>query len=243
MNVWALTDIGKKRNENQDSFAIGQTPGGITWAVVCDGMGGAAGGAIASKIAAESAKQLIDKQLTDDCSHEKAAVILRAAAILGNSRILRSAFENPAQSGMGTTYVAAVVIDNKAVTVHSGDSRCYIITAAGEIFQITKDHSYVQSLVDKGEITPEEAENHIYKNIITRALGAASDIETDLNIYDVNPGDILLLCSDGLSNMVSSDDLIYLIRNGDIESAPRRLIDAANNNGGNDNITAAVIRV
>ena len=243
MIVSAKTDIGRCRNENQDAYVTGQTPGGITWAVVCDGMGGAAGGATASKIAVDSAEQLIRERLSDDSTPDNAAVILRAAAILGNNRILRQASVDPSLSGMGTTYVAAVAFPYEAVIVHCGDSRCYHINTDGEIRQITKDHSYVQGLVDKGEITPDEAENHIYKNIITRALGAAVDIQTDLKKCDLHPGDKLLLCSDGLSNMVNSSEIFDIINNCENENILSVLIDTANENGGKDNITAAIISV
>ena len=243
MIVSAQTDIGRSRNENQDAYVTGQTPGGITWAVVCDGMGGAAGGSTASKIAVDAAAQLIRERLSDDSTPENAAVILRAAAILGNNRILKQASVEPTLSGMGTTYVAAVAFPGEAVIVHCGDSRCYHISSDGEIRQITKDHSYVQGLVDKGEITPDEAENHIYKNIITRALGAAVDIQTDLKKCGLRPGDMLLLCSDGLSNMVTLPEMIDIIKNNESEDIPPILIDAANKNGGKDNITVAIISV
>lgn len=242
MTVCGKTDIGRRRAENQDAFNFGRFAGGkAAWAVVCDGMGGAAGGAIASRTAVDAAGELFSQKLTDETTPDEAAVALKAAAVLANMRILNKAAADPGLTGMGTTYVAAAVYADTAVISHVGDSRCYFISKSGEITQVTKDHSYVQDLVDAGEITPEEARTHMYKNIITRAVGSEANVEADIDAIPIGPGDCLLLCSDGLSNMLSDREIADVAAKGPDAHPEEELVNRANANGGTDNITVVII--
>ncbi len=241
MKISAGTDIGMTRSSNQDSYAIGELPGGA-WAVVCDGMGGHAGGSIASEIAVEKISDCIKSNFRKGMSSASVRNVLESAIVCANGDIFDRAHKEPELKGMGTTAVVVVCIDGNAVIAHVGDSRCYHIT--GEtITQVTKDHSLVQEMLDAGVITPEEAVNHPRKNIITRALGGSyDDVEVDFEDIFLSSGDLLLLCSDGLTNHVPDDALLENLSGEDFHNFADRLIKLANVNGGSDNITAVIMK-
>ena len=252
MRSFGVTDVGKLRKVNQDSFIINQADDDCLLAVVCDGMGGEAGGLEASSAASETFASYVKTEL--EKSDQKGAIdrrraekLLRGAVDAANKAVYETASENKALTGMGTTLVAALVAGGNVYAVNVGDSRLYLISG-NEVTQVTHDHSYVQFLVDIGKLSADEARISSNRNIITRAVGTSSDIECDFFTLDVRDQKetCLLLCTDGLSNMLSPDDISDAV-SGDfadeaaVESACRSLVDKANENGGPDNITALLI--
>ncbi len=243
MIVSAKTDVGMKRSTNQDSFSYGQLENGtVTWAVVCDGMGGMAAGNVASASAVEVIAGALEQNLSPKSSASFVRNLLKTSIESANARVYDMASENEEMRGMGTTVVAVVIIKGIAYFAHAGDSRAYHCSG-DQIFQITTDHSIVQTLVEKGQLTEDEAKNHPNKNIITRALGVASYIDIDFDEREVSKGDTVLLCTDGLTNCID-DDLIKLASSDkDFASLAERLTELANQNGGNDNITVVAVKV
>ncbi len=239
MNSFGLSDKGRYRSENQDSFGQCRIGDGVL-CVVCDGMGGAAAGKQASSMAVErfsafarSAAAASDGVPDGDT--------LRQAADAANRKIYHFACSSEEYTGMGTTLVAGYFQDAAAIFINVGDSRAYRIARDG-IVQITKDHSLVQQMVDEGKITPAQARRHPRRNIITRAVGSEAFVTSDIFEVPVREGDMFLLCSDGLSNAVEDAELHRLILAAEDEgSACRALIDAALENGARDNVTAMVI--
>ena len=241
MNVFGLTDMGKVRQTNQDSFKIVQMDD-LYLLVVCDGMGGANGGKTASSNAVDafvcSAAIKIDAAGGDKDKYEKA---LRDAVADANKKVYEMSGESADLAGMGTTLCAALTDSERIWAVSVGDSRIYKFVR-GRINQISHDHSYVQALLDSGSITVAESKNHPNKNIITRAVGTQEEVECDsfLMKFDM---DGLLLCSDGLTNFVSDSELNKIFKqNNSAEDTAKAYIDAANAAGGGDNITAIVIK-
>ena len=218
MKLAGKTDVGLVRQDNQDDYRAGQLPGDAAWALVCDGMGGARGGREASQL------------------------FLKRTLVSANRFVFQKSIREESLAGMGTTAVCALVRSGKAYLCHAGDSRAYLFRD-GSLAQLTHDHSYVQELVDCGTITVEEAEHHPQKNIITRALGVDYRLDPEFTSLAVQPGDILLLCSDGLTNAVPRPQLEQLLRTGSFYDLPDLLIRAANENGGKDNITALLLGV
>lgn len=241
MKIAGLTDIGSCRQENQDSFCARQLTDGSGWGVVCDGMGGANGGRVASAIATASMLQYFDRQLRCLRHGEEKQFILHGFD-LTNRAVYDKATSDPDMLGMGTTGVCAYVFGNMAHVVHAGDSRAYL-WHAGTIRQITRDHSMVQQLVDSGQITREQAALHPQKNLITRALGVSASIVPEYNRCEVAAGDILLLCTDGLTNMVSDEEIAQILQENAFFDTPRLLIDRALRGGGQDNITVLLLGV
>lgn len=241
MRAWSLTDQGAVRKQNQDACASRdfflEDGTEVLAAVVCDGMGGAKAGNIASAMAVESfmeeiAKGYYDFSVTD--------VQLFCAVKEGNRRIFEKAAE-PDFEGMGTTLVAAVTDGEKLTVANVGDSRCYLVRA-GSIRQLTKDHSVVEDMIDRGELDRADAWKHPRRNFITRALGAEETVECDIFHQDLEPGDVVLLCTDGLSGVVSAQELLFEIAYGeDIGTAVQRMVDIALERGAPDNVTALVI--
>lgn len=239
MKISAGTDVGKVRDNNQDYYLLGNLPDGV-WAVVCDGMGGHAGGNVASKIASEKIKYMITSNYRNDMSVSSVRNMLETAIASANIDVFDMAEQTPNLKGMGTTVVAAVIRPSGSVVAHVGDSRCYHISD-GEIRQITKDHSMVQELLDTGAITKEEALVHPRRNIITRALGLFEYEKIDFTEPILKAGDKLLICSDGLTNHVSDDEILNLVTTRPMNSIAEELIDLANKNGGSDNITVVLL--
>ena len=243
MIIYGKTDVGKRRDNNQDSFTIRHI-GVLTVGIVCDGMGGANGGNVASALAANTFADLLAASLGTvghERSDEELDTLLESALAAANAAVYERAAADKTLSGMGTTLCAVLTDGSRIHAVNVGDSRLYCFTAGG-IVQISHDHSFVQALVDSGSITPEEARCHPNKNIITRAVGTAETVEGDF--FDMAfPGQALLLCSDGLTNYVEDDRLYELFAaEPNVESLVDTYIDEANANGGGDNITALVIR-
>lgn len=249
MKIFGMTNIGMKRKVNQDSFIIKEYENGIL-AVVCDGMGGASGGEEASSTAAAAFSGYTDISFAGepDCTEETVSTeetvrdVLLSAARAANNAVYTAANEDPSLNGMGTTLVSAYISDGKVYAVNVGDSRMYIIKD-DTVTQITHDHSYVQYLVDIGKMTADEARSSNSKNIITRAVGTESEVETDFFAVDTDmSGGHVLLCTDGLTNHINEDDIIQCISEADgPESACASLIDKANLGGGSDNITVVII--
>lgn len=240
MKISAKTDTGKVRSNNQDYFLAGELSNGVTWAVVCDGMGGAMGGNVAS----ENAVKIISEKLTsgyhEGMNDNSVKMLMMSAVEAANASVHSKSVSDENLYGMGTTAVVAVINHDTAYLAHVGDSRIYIISQ-NSIVQMTTDHSVVQMMIDNGEITPEEAKNHPKKNVITRALGVDNSVRVDYSQEVFNEGDILLLCSDGLTNYVSDEDIHRICLENDRFSLADKLVEAANENGGGDNVTVVTV--
>ena len=235
MKLWGITHRGAVRQQNQDAYAVRELEDGRGLAVVCDGMG------VASRLAADVFVEEVRRGIRQDLSGGEQAELLRGAAELANRAVFEQAQLNQQFSGMGTTLVAALAGNGKAVLLNEGDSRAYHITRDG-ITRITRDHSLVEDMVQRGELTREQARNHPHKNLITRALGAEPVLLADCFEQNVAPGDYLLLCSDGLTREVTEPEIYYEIFQAEHpETACRRLVDLAKNRGGRDNITLLLI--
>lgn len=240
MKIVAKTDKGIVRDSNQDAYAVGEFSDEVVWSVVCDGMGGAAGGNIASALAVKVISDKINASYRENMKDASIKNMLDSALTAANFEVFDFAEVKPELQGMGTTVVCAIVRDNQAYIAHAGDSRAYVVSH-DSIRQITTDHSMVQDLLSRGKITSEEAENHPNKNIITRAVGVDKSIEIDFEQVDLNDDDVLLLCTDGLSNYVSNSEILDIMSDGKHYAFADRLVNKANNNGGGDNITVVII--
>ncbi|MEX1177358.1 MAG: Stp1/IreP family PP2C-type Ser/Thr phosphatase [Nitriliruptor sp.] len=229
-----LTDVGRVRKANEDAYHVGEQ-----LVAVADGMGGHLAGEVASATALEPVKSLDAVHFDDGPS---ALAALREAVIEANATVSRMADDDPAFRGMGTTLTVALIEGRRLHLAHVGDSRAYLLR--GERFsQLTDDHTLVQHLVDEGQITREEAASHPQRSIITRAIGVSPDIEVDALSVELDPGDQVLLCSDGLTGVLSDDEIAHeLTSRQDPDETLRRLIDAANAGGGPDNITVVLLR-
>lgn len=225
------SDTGLARRANEDNFFV-RAP----LFVVADGMGGAQAGEVASRVAAEA----FAAGLPDDGSPEER---LARRVLEANARIHRLSREDRERAGMGTTLTAAYVTEEEIALAHVGDSRAYLFRD-GELTRLTRDHSLVDELVRRGKLTEEEAAEHPQRSIITRALGPEPDVEVDTRTYRAQDGDVLLLCSDGLTSMISEQRIAELLAAaGDLGEAGRTLVDAANDAGGRDNITVVLVRL
>lgn len=241
MRVHGITDIGKARSINQDSYAVEMLEDAETGILlVCDGMGGVKGGEIASSIAVKTIMDSLKTKIKPKMSKQNIKNALDEAIKKANSSIVSRALEEQALLGMGTTCVCAVVCENAVTIANVGDSRAYVVENE-KLRQISEDHSLVNNLVKAGEITPEEAAMHPKKNIITRALGVDEDVEIDYFNVDIKEDMYLILCSDGLTNEVSDIEICYEVVNSITEKeACEALRDIANKRGGHDNITIVV---
>ena len=242
MNIWGITDVGVVRKQNQDNYHIELLAEDMALGIVCDGMGGAKAGNVASQLAVETFLDTANAQPPEQWRNEPEA-LLHFAAEQANGAVHFRASVDADCRGMGTTMVVALAIGNQAYILHIGDSRCYLVRPEG-ISRVTRDHSVVEDLVARGQITPEQARQHPQKNLITRALGAESQLRADLFRQSVEPGDALLLCSDGLSNVVSDQELLYeVLHGGPAEDCCRRLLDTALSRGAPDNVTAVLLQM
>lgn len=235
---FSVTDIGKKRKLNQDFVYASDEPVGNlpNVYIVADGMGGHNAGDFASKCTVET----ITREIRG-CFEKNAIRILSKAIMVANERIRQKAREDERLYGMGTTVVAATCIGKYLQVANVGDSRLYIINEE-EVRQVTRDHSLVEEMVRMGGIDRKAARNHPDKNIITRAIGARDTIEIDFFNEELQDGDIVLMCSDGLSNMLEDEEIGKILRKkGSLEERAEKLIEAANNNGGKDNIAVIII--
>lgn len=238
LRSYAITDIGQKRQLNQDFIYLSETPIGNlpNVFIVADGMGGHNAGDYASRYAVEVMVEEIG------ASFEKNPVrILGKAIEKANTRIREKAHEVAAYSGMGTTVVAATCMGRYLEVANVGDSRLYVI-GHNTIRQITTDHSLVEEMVRKGGIDRKSARNHPDKNIITRAVGAEDDIDVDHFSVEMQENDLVLLCSDGLTNMIEDEEICRILTNqGSLKDKAEKLVEAANQNGGKDNISVIII--
>ncbi len=244
------TDVGRKRQGNEDSYCIAPELGLF---VVADGMGGHAAGEVASRLAVDTIREWMSKYLSGAatstvgepvpiCSRE--ANFLVSSIRLANRAILDTAQGRPEYAGMGTTVVSALAMDDCVALAYVGDSRIYRIRD-DRITQLSRDHSLVQQQVDRGILTLEEAQASQYRHFITRALGLKDSLEVDLEEHPALPGDVLLLCSDGLSDLLEDEEILATVRDHSegLEEACQALVERANYKGGDDNITALLIQV
>ncbi len=242
-----LTDVGRKRTHNEDSYLIDEE---LQLFVVADGMGGHAGGGTASRLAVETIDRELRRIREAKESPFVAATALQESPLPESVRsaveraclsIFHAAQEDPRLAGMGTTVISLLVKDEYAFFAHVGDSRAYLIR--GDLIQqISEDHSLVNEQIKAGMITPEEAKHSRYKNIITRSVGFEEEVQVDVMGLVCEPGDVFILCSDGLANMLENDrELLDVVRRNPITEVPKRLVDLANERGGDDNITVIVV--
>lgn len=243
MQYWGLTDPGCVRTQNQDAFQIEMLDKHTLLCVVCDGMGGAKSGNVASSLAVDVFTQEVCGTWTSDMDQEQQDQMLHSAVKLTNFAVHDQAQQFEDFTGMGTTLVAVLLRGKQLTVVNVGDSRAYNISIKG-VTQLTEDHSVVQMMVKKGELTPERARFYPGKNLITRAMGTEAVVEPDMFHYKVEKGDCLLLCTDGLSNIIDEQEMLFEVIHGDDrEQCCQRLMDIAKNRGAPDNVTCVIISV
>lgn len=237
MKTFSISDIGKNREMNQDYVytsenAVGNLPNLF---IVADGMGGHKAGEFASRFTVET---IVESVRTNE--QKEPVRIIEEAIQTANRELIQKARQDETMAGMGTTVVVVTVIGDKAFVANVGDSRMYVI--GKEISQITRDHSLVEEMVRMGELAKDAAKDHPDKNIITRAVGAAQDVDVDFFEVELYPQDYILMCSDGLTNMVEDEDIRRIVQSQrDVAERVEKLVETANNHGGQDNITVVVI--
>ena len=238
--VFAKSDIGKARELNQDYYYISEDTDEPKLYILADGMGGYKGGEIASKLATDSVRKYIQTNFSSIAKEkEEILKLINSAVEYANMVVYEKSKEIPELEGMGTTIEICLIYNNKAYIGHIGDSSIYRIRK-DVIRKLTKDHSYVQKLVEDKKITREEAKIHPKKNMLTKALGCTAYVEPDLRARNFEKGDVFIICSDGLTNMVDEKRIYELVKN-DITTATDNLIKEANDAGGYDNITVIII--
>ena len=243
MNVWTITDVGAVRQQNQDFCRTEVLSDDRMLLVVCDGMGGARAGNVASELAAQAFGDAVLERLAEPERAGDIKCLLEESVEIANHVVWHRSGTDPDCLGMGTTLVAALVSDGICHVVNVGDSRAYAVTAEG-IRRVTRDHSLVEDLVQRGEITPEQARTHPQKNLITRARGAAQETKADLYEEPCVEGGYLLLCTDGLSNVVTDQEILYeVVHGGAQEECCKRLLDTALQRGAPDNVTAILLQM
>ena len=241
MEYWGLSDIGRVRAQNQDAFRIEELDRHTILAVVCDGMGGAKSGNIASRLAIDVFVGEVKNSWKASMTQEQTEQVLENAVKLANFTVYDQARQYEEFAGMGTTLVAALLSGKTATIVNVGDSRCYHITHS-DIRRITVDHSVVQMMVDRGELTAEEARSYPGRNYITRAVGTEPTVQSDLFAIRVERGDALLLSSDGLHNEVDDQEILFEVVHGvNNDNCCQRLLDIANMRGSPDNVTSVLV--
>jgi protein phosphatase len=247
VKAFGMTHVGRQRQHNEDSFLV---EGAAKLFLVADGMGGHAAGEIASRIAVDSINEFIVHTKEDDGTwphaydehFKRSTNRLMAAVRMANTRVLEAMRKDARLRGMGTTVVACLADDDVMSFAHVGDSRAYLIRDK-QLSRITNDHSWVFEQVQAGMLTEAEAEKHPLRNVITRALGGALQVTPDASEIETRPGDVYLLCSDGLTGMVPEDEILRVVtENDDLEAACQQLIDTANERGGLDNVTAILVK-
>ena len=239
MRIFAKTDKGKVRSINQDAYAANILSDGSALSVVCDGMGGANAGDIASKTAVDIISQYILNSYSKAMNSDDVIKLISNAITSANIEIYDLSCKDEQLNGMGTTTVVALVRETETIICNVGDSRAYIVNDV--IKQITRDHSIVQSLIESGKLSPEQARVHPEKNVITRALGVEENILIDSYTVNTDSNDIFLICTDGMSNYIPEEKIFKIVKNNDADKITDLLIDEANRCGGKDNITVAVI--
>lgn len=241
MEHWGLSETGKVRSQNQDAFRIEELDRSTVLAAVCDGMGGAKSGNIASKLAIDVFTEEVLCSYKPSMTQEQIEQLLQNAVKLANFTVYDQARQFEDFAGMGTTLVAALITGKTATIVNVGDSRCYHITRS-DIRRITVDHSLVQLMVDRGELTAEEARDYPGRNYITRAVGTEPTVESDLFAIRLDRGEALLLSSDGLHNEVDDQEILFEVVHGvNNDNCCRRLLDIADMRGSPDNVTCVLV--
>ena len=244
MFICGESDVGKRRVNNQDCYSVTPLPGGTFLCTVCDGMGGANGGNIASEIACRVYTDFVKESFSLESEND--AELMKAAVTRANTAVYEAAQADQALKGMGTTLVSALVRENgKATVINVGDSRLYSLSA-GQMRQITRDHSYVQYLVDMGQITVNDAKSASIRNIIIRSIGNEAKTNPDVFHLDHETDGYLLLCADGLTNCVPNDVIAENVKAQsaeELEKCAEKLIHLANEGGGNDNITVLLVKL
>ena len=241
MQYWGLTDMGCSRSQNQDTFQLEALDKNTLLCVVCDGMGGAKSGNIASGLAADVFTQEVKRSWKSGMDSQEQEQMLRGAVKLANFTVYDQAQQLEEFSGMGTTLVAALIHGKQAVIVNVGDSRAYHIDRDG-IEQVSVDHSVVQMMVHRGELTPEQAKHYPGKNLITRAIGTEPVVICDVFHRRLERGDCLLLCTDGLSNLIDDQEILFEVVHGlDKSKCCERLLEIAKKRGAPDNVTSTLV--
>lgn len=239
MQIWSVTHQGKVRKQNEDSHAFFQPEPSRCFALVCDGMGGAKAGEVASRLAVERISTLLKQ--TEDWSGDPEQLLRKCCSEANRTVFLRASTDRECE-GMGTTLVAAMVLGEQAWILNVGDSRAYHISEKDGIRRITRDHSVVEDMVERGEISPEEARLHPQKNLITRVLGTDPSTGGDLYQVSLEASDFLLLCSDGLSNLLDDEEIACeVLHGGTPEDCCQRLLQIVLDRGAPDNVTAVLL--
>ncbi len=243
MQYWGITDPGCVRTQNQDVCQMLELDRSSLLCVVCDGMGGARSGNIASSLAADVFTQGVKDGWKGSLSAESVDDLLRQTVKLANYTVYDQAKQFEEFAGMGTTLVAALIHGKHATVVNVGDSRAYRINREG-VRPITVDHSIVQMMIARGELTPEEARVYPGKNLITRAIGTETAVQCDIFHVELEREDVLLLCSDGLTNLLDDQELLFeVVHGGPLESCCQRLLEIAKNRGASDNVTCVLVHI
>ena len=243
MQCWGLTDVGCVRRQNQDCYKVAELDRNTLLCIVCDGMGGAKSGNVASSLAVDVFVEEMQRCWVPKMSTDKIDLAMRGAVKLANFTVYDQARQFEEFEGMGTTLVAAVITATMAVVINVGDSRAYGIDSQG-IRQLTKDHSLVQMMVDRGDLTPEMAKTYPGKNFITRAVGTEPTVMSDLYHVEVQKGDYILFCSDGLSNILDDQEILFEVAHGvNKRRCCKRLLDIAKSRGAPDNVTSVLVLI
>ena len=243
MRYWGLTDPGCVRNQNQDAYQMEQLDRNTALCIVCDGMGGAKSGNIASTLAVDVFVQEVRRSWTASMPQEKINQMLYSAVKLANFTVYDQAQQFEEFDGMGTTLVAVLVHNRHVTVIHVGDSRAYRVNADG-IWQMTRDHSLVQMMVERGELSQEMAKSYPGKNFITRAIGTEPIVDCDISHLELSKGEFLVLCSDGLSNVLDDQEILFEVIHGvNKQDCCQRLLDIAKNRGAPDNVTSVLVEV
>ena len=241
-----ITDVGQRRDHNEDAYLVDE---GLGLFVVADGMGGHAGGGTASKLAVETIQKAVAHARAQEperfgaggADDTRVPDLLRQAVEEACAVIFRTAQGEPELAGMGTTVTAVLVDGGTGFVAHVGDSRCYLLRD-GRIYQVSEDHSLVNEQLKAGAISADEARTSRFKNIITRSVGFEQQVVVDLMGLDLEAGDALVVCCDGLSNLVDDPEILSIVQESPIDLAPGRLVALANDRGGDDNITVIVVQ-
>jgi len=243
MKFWGLTDPGCVRSQNQDAYHIEELDRDTVLGIVCDGMGGAKSGNIASTLAVDVFVQEVKRTWKPDMDREELDRMLHNAVKLTNFTVYDQAQQFEEFTGMGTTLVAVLVCEKTATVVNVGDSRAYCVNRDG-ISQLTVDHSVVQMMVARGEVSPEQAKKYPGKNLITRAIGTEPSVKSDIFHHKVLRGDCLVLCTDGLSNIIDEQEILFEVVHEEAkDQCCQRLLDIAKNRGAPDNVTSLLIEI
>ena len=243
MQAWGLTDPGNVREQNQDDFRIVKMDDDVLLCVVCDGMGGARSGNVASKLAGEVFSEEVKRSFNREMTPQEVERVLRSALTLANISVYEHSQLSDEYRGMGTTLVAALIYDKGTLVINVGDSRAYHIDPDG-VNCITIDHSVVEMMVRRGELTHEQAKTHPSKNLITRAVGTTPQVLADVFYVDMGKNDCLLLCSDGLSNEMSDQEILFEVAHGqEKDKCCQRLLDIAKKRGAPDNVTSILVAI